>query len=106
MAETFITKIDLSNWLDAAIGLRFELNPDYAIANLLRAEIAANTDFSSHFLLTVGFTTILKKMLAGKPVFFALSTLVTISIAQSGLNGGQGSSTNAKKAATGVTAFV
>ena len=59
---------------------RPRLNPDYAIENLLRAEIAANTAISSYFLFTVGVATFSKKILAGIPVFIALSTLVTIPI--------------------------
>jgi hypothetical protein len=55
--------------------------PDYAIENLLRAEIAANTDISSYFLFTVGVATFSKKILAGISVFIALLTLVTIPIA-------------------------
>jgi hypothetical protein len=56
-------------------------NPDYAIENLLRAEIPANTGISSIFLLTVGVATLSKKNLAGIPVFIGLSTLITTSIA-------------------------
>jgi hypothetical protein len=58
-----------------------DFNPDYAIENLLRAEIAANTAISSYFLFTVGVATLSKKILAGISVFIALSTLVTIPIA-------------------------
>jgi hypothetical protein len=67
------------------VGL-FVLNPDFAIENLLQAEIPANTGISSIFLLIVGVATLSKKNLAGMPVFIGLSTLITISIAKSGLS--------------------
>jgi hypothetical protein len=67
------------------------LNPEFAIENLLRAEIPANTGISSIFLLTVGAATLSKKNLAGTPVFIGLSTLITISTAKSGLKRPDGS---------------
>jgi hypothetical protein len=71
-----------------------DLNPDFSIENLLRAEIPANMgtaksafiNISSIFLLIVGVATPSKKNLAGMPVFIGLSTLITISTAKSGLN--------------------
>jgi hypothetical protein len=72
-------QLSLTQILDFSNASQF--TPDYAIDNLLRAEIAANTAISSYFLFTVGVTTFSKKILAGISVFIALSTLVTIPIA-------------------------
>jgi hypothetical protein len=52
-------------------------NPDFAVENLLQAEIPANTGISSIFLLIVGVATLSKKNLAG------ISALITISTAKS-----------------------